>query len=81
MRNEIDQKEHKNKRKFSPKRAKDCCIQILLHIYKIQKNVLHKKRKSSKMERYLNLNNFSNRNAKTKTRFSHLVSRFFYHRK
>ena len=46
MRNETDQKEHKNKRKFSPKRAKDCCIQNLLHIYKIQKNVFHKQRQS-----------------------------------
>ena len=46
MRNETDQKEHKNKRKFSPKRAKDCCIQNLLHIYKIQRNVFHKQRQS-----------------------------------
>ena len=74
MRDEIDQKEHSNERKLSPKRAKGCCMQILLHIYKIQKNVFHKQRKSSKKERYLNLSNFSNRNAVTKTRFSYLVT-------
>ena len=31
MREEIDQKEHKNKHKYSQKRAKDCFIQILPH--------------------------------------------------
>ena len=30
--------EYENKNKFSQKRAMDCCIQILLHTYKNEKN-------------------------------------------
>ena len=38
MRDEIHQKGHKKEHNFSHKRAKDCCIQILLYTSKIQKN-------------------------------------------
>ena len=65
-----DQNEHKDKHKFSPKKAKNCCIQALRHTYKYQKNnFFHKQRKSFKKEKYLNLTNFNNRNAINKTRF------------
>ena len=39
-RDEIDQKEYTDKFKFSQVRAKDYCIQTLLHTYKNQKNNL-----------------------------------------
>ena len=42
----------------------DCCMQTLLHTYKSEKNNFFHK------QRYLFLNNFNNRNATTKTRFS-----------
>ena len=38
MRKDIDQSECKDKLKFSQKRAKDCCIQTLLHTDKNKKN-------------------------------------------
>ena len=37
-RDEINQKEHKNKDKFSQEKAKDCCIQTLLQTYENGKN-------------------------------------------
>ena len=44
---EIDKKEYKNKDRFFQKRAKDCCIQILLYTYKNKKNNFFHKRKNS----------------------------------
>ena len=39
-RDEIDPKEYKDKRQCSQKRAKDCCIQTLLHTYKNKGSLL-----------------------------------------
>ena len=38
LNDEIDNKEYKNKHRFFPKRAKDCCTQTLLYTHKNEKN-------------------------------------------
>ena len=66
---EIDKKEYKNKHKFFQKRAKDCSIQTLLYSYKNENNNFFSQTKELfEKERYLNLHNFTNRNAITKIR-------------
>ena len=56
---------------FSKKRAKGCCIQILLNTYKHERsNFFSQTKELFKMERYLNLNNFGNRNTITKISLS-----------
>ena len=71
LKDEIDKKEQKNKHKFFQKRAKDWCISTLLHIYKNENNNLFSKTKELfKKERYLNLNDFDKRNARTNIRLS-----------
>ena len=68
---EIDKKEFKKSISFSKKKAKDCCIQTLLHTYKNEKNNFFSQTKELfKKERYLNFHDFNNRNAITKIRFS-----------
>ena len=68
---EIDKKEYKNKHKFFQKRAKDCSIQTLLYSYKNENNNFFSQTKELfEKERYLNLHNFTNRNAITKIRLS-----------
>ena len=71
---EIDKKEYKNKHKFFQKRAKDPSIQrnsiqILLYTFKNENNNFFSQTKELfEKERYLNLHNFTNRNAITKIR-------------
>ena len=66
---EIDKKEYKNKHKFFQKRAKDFRIQTLLYTYKNENNNFFSQTKELfEKERYLNLHNFTNRNAITKIR-------------
>ena len=68
---EIDKKEYKNKHKFFQKRAKDCSIQTLLYSHKNENNNFFSQTKELfEKERYLNLHNFTNRNAITKIRLS-----------
>ena len=68
---EIDNKEYKNKHKFFQKRAKDCSIQTLLYTYKNENNNFFSQTKELfEKERYLNLHNFTYRNAITKINFS-----------
>ena len=68
---EIDEIEYKNKHKFFQKRAKDCSIQTLLYTYKNENNNFFSQTKELfEKERYLNLHNFTNRNAITKIRLS-----------
>ena len=70
-RNEIDQKELTDKLKYSQKRAKDYCIQPSYTLKKIKKITSFTNTGSLlKKKKHLNLKNFSNRNAITKTRFS-----------
>ena len=68
---DIDKKEYKNKHKFFQKRAKDFSIQTLLYTYKNENNNFFSQTKELfEKERYLNLHNFTNRNAITKIRLS-----------
>ena len=68
---EIDKKEYKNKHMFFQKRAKDCIIQTFLYTYKNENNNFFSQTKEPfENERYLNLHNFTNRNAITKIRLS-----------
>ena len=76
LNSEIDKKEYKNKHKFFQKRAKDpsiqrSSIQILLYIFKNENNNFFSQTKELfEKERYLNLHNFTYRNAITKISFS-----------
>ena len=66
-RNEIDQKEYKNKTRFPKKGAN---THTLLHTYTNESNNFFSTNKSFKKKNYLVLNNFNKRNAITKTGFS-----------
>ena len=76
LNSEIDKKEYKNKHKFFQKRAKDPSIQknsiqILLYTFKNENNNFFSQTKELfEKERYLNLHNFTYRNAITKINFS-----------
>ena len=56
---------------FFQKRATECCIHVLLCFYKNEKNNFFSQTKEIfKIERYLNLYNFNNRNTINKIMFS-----------
>ena len=63
--------EYKNKHKFFQNRAKDCSIETLLDTYKNENNNFFSQTEELfEKERYLNLHNFTDRNAITKIRGS-----------